>query len=63
VLGLYKFFGSKNRPSFLRSSGLPKYGRTFKEGQNLANSFCQLCNVTTGTIIKNGPQTPLFSHK
>jgi hypothetical protein len=63
VFGLYKFLGSRNLPSFFLSSGLPKYGNTFNEGQNFANSFYQLCRVVTGTIIINGPQTPLFSYK
>lgn len=61
MFGLYKFFGSKNLPSFLRSSGLPKKGNTFNDGQNLLSSFYQLDSTVHGTMIKNGPHTPLFS--
>lgn len=63
IAGLYKFLGSRNLANFFLSSADPKYGKTFKAGQNLANSFYQLWSVVTGTTIRNGPQTFFFSAK
>jgi len=63
IAGLYRFFGSRNLANFFLSSAEPKYGNTFKSGQNLPSSFYQLCKVVTGTTIRNGPQTFFFSAK
>ena len=53
---VYKLIGLKNFLSVFLSFKQPQYGNTFKLGQNLLTSCCQLYNVALGVITRKGPQ-------